>query len=489
MAVFLKRTFAAMMILFLSGFVADAAEKKPFKGVEITVGVMDAPAIGAPATAHAETWEQKTGAKVKILKFQFGELFKEFMSDLTSKTPKYDVIFFASGWTGDFFPYLSELPEALREDESFDDIHDVYRDRLMKWDGKWVAAAIDGDLFNGYYRNDLFEDARNQLEFKAKYGYDLAPPDTWKQYADIAEFFTGRTGTDGQKMYGATEVFARGSQQFWDVFSRASAYTNHPDHPGSQFFDPANMKAQINNPGWVRAVQEYADIIRFCPPDSKNYDLHKMRKAFADGLAVMTVEWGDTAQLSADPKKSAVVGKVGYFVLPGTKEIWNYKTGEWEKAVSPHKAPFLAFGGWVGGVPKNSSKKEAAWDYVMWYSNPENSLHDVITSGTGVNPYRFSHFMNIDAWTRAFSKRAASEYLSVLRSSLDSPYVALDLRIPGFYDYTEALEIQLTRILNGELPVKEALDIVAAEWEKITDKMGREKQSAIYRSSMGLSAK
>jgi len=39
------------------------------------------------------------------------------------------------------------------------------------------------------------------------------------------------------------------------------------------------------------------------------------------------------------------------------------------------------------------------------------------------------------------------------------------------------------------LPVKEALDIVAAEWEKITDKMGREKQLAIYRSSMGLPAK
>lgn len=241
-----------MMILFLSGSAAYSAQKKPFEGVEITVGVMDAPAIGAPATAHAETYEQKTGAKVNIVKFQFGDLFKEFMSDLTAKTPKYDVIFFASGWTGDFFPYLDELPESLREDESFDDIHDIYRDRLMKWDGKWIAVAIDGDLFNGYYRKDLFEDAKNQSEFKEKCGYDLRPPDTWKQYADIAKFFTGRTGPDGQKMYGTTEVFARGSQQFWDVFSRASAYTNHPDHPGSQFFDPANMKAQINNPGWVQ---------------------------------------------------------------------------------------------------------------------------------------------------------------------------------------------------------------------------------------------
>jgi len=482
----MKKVFVILMICFLLHSVADAAENKGFSGTEITVGVMDAPAIGSPATAHAETWEKKTGGKVKIVKFQFGDLFKEFMTALTSDQPKYDVIFYASGWTGDFFPYLSELPEELSEDESFDDIHGTYRDRLMKWNDQWVSVAVDGDLFNGYYRKDLFEDARNSAAFKAKHGYNLGPPDTWKQYADIAEFFSGQTGPDGKKIYGATEVFARGSQQFWDVFSRASAYTNHPDHPGSQFFDPDTMKAQISNPGWARAVQEYADILRFCPPDSKNYDLHKMRKAFADGTAVMTVEWGDTAQLSADPKQSAVAGKVGYFVLPGTNEIWNYKTGKWDKADTVHKAPFLAFGGWVGAVPKNSKKKEAAWDYILWYASPENSLKDVIASGTGINPYRFSHFSNIDAWTSAFSKRAASEYLSVLRASLDSPYAALDLRIPGFYNYTEALEIQLTRILNQEIPVKDALELVSAEWEKITDKFGREKQLAIYRSSMGL---
>ncbi|MDM8522847.1 extracellular solute-binding protein [Desulfococcaceae bacterium HSG8] len=478
--------FFIVMLLFLRVPGAGAADNKRFDGVEIIVGVMDAPAIGSPATAHAKTWEKETGGKVRIMKYPFGELFGKFMGSLGAKEAKYDVIFYAPAWAGDFFPYLSELPEELTEDESFDDIHDTYRERLMQWDDKWAAVTIDGDLFNGYYRKDLFEGTLNRQEFKAKYGYDLTPPDTWKQYADIAEFFTGRTGPDGKKLYGATEVFARGGQAFWDVFSRASAYTNHPDHPGAQFFNPDNMKAQVNNSGWVRAVQEYAAILKFCPPGSKNYDLQKMRKAFASGQAVMTTEWGDTAQITADSEQSAVVGKVGYFVLPGTREIWNYKTGKWDKADSPHKAPFLAFGGWVGSVPQNSKKKQAAWDYIMWYASPKNSLHDVVTSGTGVNPYRFSHFTNIDAWTRAFSRRAASEYLAVLRASLDSPHVAPDLRIPGFHNYTEALEVQLVRILNHEIGVQEGLDIVAAEWEKITDKLGRDKQLAIYRSSMGL---
>ncbi|OQY55437.1 MAG: hypothetical protein B6245_19775 [Desulfobacteraceae bacterium 4572_88] len=393
---------------------------------------------------------------------------------------------YAPAWSGDFYPYLSGLPDELADDETFDDIHSTYRDRLMSWDDEWIAVTIDGDLFCGYYRKDLFENKQNMKDFKTKYGYDLAPPDTWRQYRDIAEFFTGRIGPDGKKLFGATEVFARGGQQFWDLFSRVSAYTNHPDHPGSRFFNPETMKSQVSNPGWVKAVGDYADILQFCPPGSISYSLDDMRKAFCKGMAAMTIEWGDTGQMAADPKRSSVRGNVGYFILPGTHEIWNYKIGKWDHSKRPHKAPFLAFGGWVGSVPKSSTKKEAAWDYVMWYGSPENSLHDVVTSGTGVNPYRLSHFTSIDAWTKAFSKQAASEYLGVLRASLDSPHTAPDLRIPGFHEYTEALEIQLGRVLKKEIAAKEAMDIVAGKWDKITDKHGRKKQLDIYRSSMGL---
>ena len=35
----------------------------------------------------------------------------------------------------------------------------------------------------------MFADPANQADFKAKYGYDLAPPTTWDQLADIDEFF------------------------------------------------------------------------------------------------------------------------------------------------------------------------------------------------------------------------------------------------------------------------------------------------------------
>ncbi|MBF0449414.1 MAG: extracellular solute-binding protein [Candidatus Magnetomorum sp.] len=478
-----KIFFLSAAFVYLTSTVVFA---KQFEGVQITVGVQNVSAIGSPAIEHAKTWEKRTGGKVKIIQHPFKDLFDHFYQSMTKEPAIYDVILFAPGWAGDFFPYLDELPDELADDESFDDIHPTYRDRLMKWDGRWIAVTVDGDLFNGYCRKDLFEKEDNRKAFKEAFNYELTIPETWKEYADIAKFFTGRKDSNGKQLYGASEAFAFGGQQFWDVFSRVSAYTNHPNYPGAQFFHPETMSPQINNPAWIRAVTEYLQILDYCPPDAINFDIVKVRESFLSGQTAMALDWGDIAQLASDPNKSQIVGKVGYFVLPGTREVWNIKKQHWDKMSTPHMAPFLAFGGWTAGVPSNSKQKKAAWDYIMWYTNPENSLKDVVKSGTGINPYRFTHFTNIDAWTKALSRQSASEYLSVLQASLDAPCAALDLRVPGLHRYTRSFEIHLTRALKKEISVKEALDTVALEWDKITDSLGRNRQLSIYRSSMGL---
>ncbi len=465
---------------------AQPFDAQLFDNVEIVVGVQDVPAIGGPAVNHARQWEKLTGGKVRVVRYPYGNLFTKFKDGIAADPAAFDVIIYASAWVGDFYQHLSPLPSQVYQDETFDDVHPTYRERLMTWDGEWIAVTVDGDLFSGYYRRDLFADPGNRSDFEKRYGYELGAPQTWAEYRDIAEFFTGRTGPDGRTLWGASEAFARNGQQFWDVFSRASAYVNHPSNPGCQFFDPETMKAQVDNPGWIRAVKEYVEILKFNPPGAISHDIVKVRDVFVGGRAALSLDWGDTAQIAADTRVSKVKDKVGYFVLPGTREMWNIRTGRWDKLPFVHKAPFLAFGGWVASVPKTSRNKDAAWNYIMWYSSPENSLSDVVTSGSGINPYRYSHFSAIDKWTEAFSARAASEFLNVLKDSLDSPHVAMDLRIPGFNDYTEAFEIELTKALKGETTVEDAMARVADQWEGITDRHGREKQRAIYRSSMGL---
>ena len=62
-----------------------------------------------------------------------------------------------------------------------------------------------------FYRKDWFAKPELQAEFKEKYNRDLAPPKTWTELKEIAEFFQGRE-IDGKKVYGAAIFTERGSE-------------------------------------------------------------------------------------------------------------------------------------------------------------------------------------------------------------------------------------------------------------------------------------
>src|SRR5438876_12190426 len=56
--------------------------------------------------------------------------------------------------------------------------------------GNIYALPINQDCMGLVYRRDLFDDPKEKSGFKAKYGYELAVPETYDQLRDIAEFFT-----------------------------------------------------------------------------------------------------------------------------------------------------------------------------------------------------------------------------------------------------------------------------------------------------------
>ncbi len=59
---------------------------------------------------------------------------------------------------------------------------------------------------------------RRKEAFKAKYGYDLAPAKTHKQYRDIAEFFTQWGKDNGQELWGTTVQAHTGHPASWYEF-------------------------------------------------------------------------------------------------------------------------------------------------------------------------------------------------------------------------------------------------------------------------------
>ncbi|MDJ1009744.1 MAG: extracellular solute-binding protein [Paracoccaceae bacterium] len=475
-----KLLLTAALVPFAGAAWAQCAPD--YSGVTLTVSTQNGPFIASAMAMAAESFEEKTCATVNVVEFPFGELYPKFLTSMSQQTGDFDVIGFVPAWLPDFASYLSTMPAALREGGDWEDIHPVYRERLMVWNGEVKSATMDGDMHMLNYRADLMDDADNQAAFEAEYGYPLAAPLTWDQYYDIAEFFHD----PDNGVFGTAEAYRRGGQQFWYFFSHAASYTNNPNNPGSMFFDPETMDAQLNNPGWLRALEDYKKGLDFNPPGALNNGSGDVRPLYAGGTVAMNLDWADSGVLGAT--EGSIAGNVRTAMLPGSTEIWNHKTGEWDTFDEPVASPFLAFGGWQLAVPADSRNQEAAWAYVAELTSPEMSGRAIVTANTGVNPYRFSHYENIDNWLSVFTREEAESYLGAQRASLDAPNVALDLRLPGFFSYTEILEIELSKALAGEVEPQAALDTIAEEWDKLTDEFGRETQLAAYRASVGLPA-
>ena len=136
-------------------------------------------------------------------------------------------------------PYI----EKYGVKSEFDDIAPAFKD-WMTFEGKTYALVVDGDVHLLYYRKDIFEDPANKEEFKAKYGYDLAPPETWKAFGEICQFITDKYAPT---TYGAG-LINTGYMHFF-FSERFRTY-------GGKFFDPETMKATVNSQAGIDALTD-----------------------------------------------------------------------------------------------------------------------------------------------------------------------------------------------------------------------------------------
>ncbi|MDJ0896691.1 MAG: extracellular solute-binding protein, partial [Alphaproteobacteria bacterium] len=293
-----------------------------------------------------------------------------------------------------------------------------------------------------------------QKAFKAKHGYDLGPPQTWEQYAQIGQFITDKYAPE---IYGAGQ-FRGPAYGIWLFEERYRV-------EGGRFFDPETMKAQINNEIGVKVYEGMRNDNKFMPPGVETWGFVEALSAFLAGDIAMTISWPpfgrwaagygvDDEALSWVPK-STIADKVGYALPPGG-------------------TPQLA-AGFSLSVSSNSKNKEAAYLFIQWLNSEEVSLQRVQLPYALRDPFRESHFTNKEYLGRWGD---ANKYLATLRSGADTGL--LDLSILQIDKYEEALRQSVTRLWAGE-DAKTILDDVAAQWDGLTEKIGVDKQKAAYK--------
>jgi multiple sugar transport system substrate-binding protein len=204
------------------------------------------------------------------------------------------------------------------------------------------------------------------------------------------------------------------------------------------------------------------------------------------GQGTMEHWWGDVGSNVYTNASSIVQGKLGYSILPGSPDVYNHQTKQWETLPELNRAPQLAYLGWGMYVMKAAEERgvaEAAWDLVSHLTGRDISLWMVIYP-SGQNPWRTSHFNGADWTLTGMPEAEAQEYLTSIQDSYNHPNRILDLRIPGAFQYYEALEAEVARAVAGETEAQSALDAAAQRWNEITDTLDRPAQVELYQSSL-----
>lgn len=476
------------------GATKASVKEGEFKGVELAfMGLNNQNLHNLLFRGFLKPWEAYTGAKITWIDLAQADYNARLQQSIATGTVDFDIIEMGAPFEGDVCGkgLASEMPDWVKTQIEMDDYVGYLKAPVGTWNGKTYRISIDGDCHTFNYRTDYFADADLAKAWKDE-GHQGAweAPTTWQKVQEITKFLKGKK-VGGQDAYGYLDpAKGWGGFGFYFLESRATAYAKHPDDK-AWLFDVETMKPRVNNPAFVRAIQDVIDALPFEPADQLNADPGTTGfQQFLAGTGSMLSWWGDIGS-NAKTSDSSVIGDVCAFsILPGSDDVYNAKTGQWDKLpTGPNFAPNMAYIGWgvyvMARVDSDPVKQKAAWSAAAHLGGKDLSLW-CSAYPSGFQPYRNSHF-NIEEWvTAGYDEAFITDYLNSELESYNHPNAAIEPRIPGIFQYYSVAEDELAKIYAGQFSAQAGADNIAAAWEKITDQIGRENQIALYRASLGL---
>ncbi len=402
-----------------------------------------------PANALVELskdFTAKSGIKMKFEFVPWPNFADRMLNELNSKAKLCDLIIGDSQWVGgsaESGHYVKLNDFFAKEGIKMADFAPATVTGYSEWPkgtpNYWALPAM-ADAVGWTYRKDWFAKPELQAEFKKKFNRELAPPKTWTELKQTAEFFQQRT-IDGKKVYGAYIYTERGSEGI------TMGVTNVLYPMGFKYQDPKKAYAMdgfVNSADAVRGLEFYKSIYKgSTAPGLTNAYMGEGLDAFKSGQVAMQMNWfAFFPGLSKDP---AVGGeKIGFFANPSDKT----------KGVQ--------LGGQGISVVSYSNNKDASLQYIKWFANPEvqkkwqaiggSSAHKAVLNDPGyaksspfAQAFLDSMGMVVDFW-------AEPSYAQLMQASQKR-----------FHDY----------VVADKGTAKEALDSLVSDWTKVFKEEGK----------------
>lgn len=393
-----------------------------------------------PLYARIPEWEAATGAKVEILsrKNHF-ELDREIKQDIASGTINWCV---GSNHTS-FAPQYGNLYIDLNQAVDAKVLAEFLPNALAAStvDGRLVQLPRHSDVSNIFYKKSIYADADNQAKFKEKYGYDLAPPETWAEAKDQAIFFANPPDFYGTQYPGKDEAI---TGRFYEMLVAE----------GGVMFDE-NWNPVFNSEAGVRALNWFVDLYnaKAVPAGVANYLWDDLGAGFASGTVAYDLDWAGWGAYFNDPANSKVANDVG--VLRAPKGSSGKRTG------------------WSGShsfsVTEACDNKAAAVSFIEFLTNEDSQM---IEARTGLLPTRTAVWGKIQDEFKTSGNTFMAELFDVWGKSLAEDAFPVSL-IPEWIEVSNALWPNLQAAIVGEKTTQQALDDAQAAAVEILKDSGR----------------
>jgi multiple sugar transport system substrate-binding protein len=388
-------------------------------------------------------FEELTGIKVELEMGPIDNVVNKEILALESGSGAYDIISTPYQYLGQFVEngYLQSLdPFYERADLKLNgfDPSDLIPNMVSasgEWKGVNYGLPSNTCIMLMFYRKDLFNNVEEKASFKAKYGYDLAPPKTWEQYEDVADFFTRSAGeklageTLENDFYGVSIAGKRHDAMTCEWLNYAWSFG------GGIFDDQGNVI--INDPKNIAALSYFHNLIKFSPPGVTLNTWDELTTQMQQGIVAMEIQWNDCAPSVEDTENSRVAGKIGYTAIP-VKE-----------ASAAH------YGAWTYFMPKDAPHPEAAWLFLQWVNTPEVQKEISLSGG-------------FPTLSSVYEDPELAERLPYWEGSLEAYKISSKRpRIPEWNAMNNKMMLELSFVISDAKAPKEALDALQAEYEEI----------------------
>ncbi len=301
-------------------------QAKQYAGIKLTTIRETGPQAADDKLFGGPKWKALTGINVETIEGAMNDVYTKQVAEHVAKSGKIDVVEALGGWIPDFADRgvivpIDDYIAKYKAQSTIKDIHPAYRS-LARYKGKTYGFFDDGDAWMLYYRKDVFANGKLRAAYRSKFGKSLRVPRSWDEMTETSQFITDQLAP---KIYGQGHARALGNPGNYFYFMQTFRSF------GGQFFDPRTMKAKINGPEGVKAMNVILEELAASPPGSEKFDFLTMWTTWLQGKTAMLYTWPPTGRISENYAqrdkafsflpKSQIVGKVGYAVVPGQERV------------------------------------------------------------------------------------------------------------------------------------------------------------------------